>query len=207
MKHYEGRNVNKYNEKNLLIKISECVKDHIQNNMNERLSSLSIAIGVSHPTSSKILNPGKESAGGIATKHWLSALSHCNLLNDFVKEIEEKAKDWHTSMDPLDKNCPEEGLQRLTWVARSFSRHEQLNVNCIGLLVGVTHNTAKSMVHYSDSSGGIAIKSWLNLLNLMKVDSGLELLFDQKLAGRDLSKKIPPAQPRIFDLTVQPSVY
>jgi plasmid maintenance system antidote protein VapI len=199
--------MNNKNEKDLLFKISEFVKDHIQNKMNERLSTLSVQIGVSHPTSSKILNPGKENAGGVAIKYLIATLSHCNILDEFIKEIESKARKWHSPIEPINGNCPEEGLQRLTWLARSFSTNERLNVNCIGHALEVSHNTAKAMVHYSDNSGGVSVKSWLALLRVMDVDIGLSEMFTKNMSQTVDLDKIPTTPTRKFDLGIQPSVY
>jgi hypothetical protein len=188
--------MNNNNEKDLLIKISEFVKDHIQNKMNERLSTLSANINVSHPTSSKILNPVRENAGGVAIKHLLATLAHCKILDEFLKEIESKAKRWHSPIEVKSSNDSDEGLQRLTWVAQSFSRNERLNVNCIGHALDVSHNTAKAMVHYSDNSGGVSVKSWLGLLRVMDVDSGISEMLSKNMSQKPEMGEIHPVVTR-----------
>ncbi|MFK4132062.1 hypothetical protein ACI2KR_07165 [Pseudomonas luteola] len=196
--------MNKYNEQDLLSTISDCVRDHIQNKMHKRLSTLSDAIGVSHPTSSKILYPEKDNAGGVALKHWLSTLAHCDMLGTFMKEIESKAKAWHFALPPNDLNDPEEALQRLTHLANSFIKANHLNTNNLGCLLDVSHNTAKAMMFYGDSSGGVAIKSWLKLLNIMEVNKDLENTFTKNLSNDYRNEKIAP---RSFDLRAHQLVY
>lgn len=163
--------------------IAGCVKDHIINNLDQRLSILSTEIGVSHPTSSKILNPEKENAGGVAIKHWLATLSYCNLLDKFLSELERQARDWHRPAPVHDSNCPEEGMQRIVHLTQSFHINNGLNVNNIGCLIGVSFTTARAMTTHCESSSGVAIKSWLTLFDKMKILNGLTETFQQLGTG------------------------
>lgn len=174
------------NENSLLNIISTCVRSHLQKNRDTKASHLTMAMGVSHPTSNKILNPEKETAGGVALKHWLSALEFCDLVETFIGEIESKAKGWHRPIPPRDPKCAEEAIYRLTAVVKSFVENKGLNVNNISYLTQVSYNTAKAMTHYSDASGGIAIKSWLKLLDTMEVSKDLNFRMTQKILQPEL---------------------
>lgn len=174
------------NENALLNIISTCVRSHLQNSDTKKASHLTLAMGVSHPTSNKILNPEKETSGGVAVKHWLSALEFCDLVETFIGEIESKAKGWHRPIPPRDPKCSEEAIYRLTAVAKSFVENKGLNVNNISYLTNVSYNTAKAMTHYSDASGGVAIKSWLKLLDAMEVSKDLNFRMTQKILQPEL---------------------
>lgn len=166
------------NDQEILQAISCCVKDHLQNSRKEKLSVLSTAIGVSHPTAAKILNPAdKEGSGGVAIKHWFSALGYCNLLDPLIKELESKAKDWHRPLETLDPNSADEAIIKLVHLTQSFNREKSLKVNHISCILDVSFTTAKAMTSVCEHSNGVAIKSWLRLLEKMELTKDLCNIF------------------------------
>jgi hypothetical protein len=169
------------NDQEILEAISSCVKDHIQNKMNLKLSALSGGIGVSHPTAAKILYPTeKEGSGGVAIKHWFSALGYCDLLDPFIKELEGKARDWHRPLETLNPKCADEAIHKLIHLTQSFNREKSLKVNNISCILDVSFNTAKAMTHVGENSTGVAIKSWIKLLGTMKLTDDICKIFERK---------------------------
>ena len=175
----------------LLLAIANSVKDHIVNKLNQRPSILSTKIGVSHPTSAKILSPDKEGSDGVAIKHWFAAMAYCGILNNFVSHLERKASRWHRPTIIYDENSPEEAVERIVHLAQSFNANTGLNTNNIGYLIGVSFTTARAMNNNCTNSGGIAIKSWLRLFERMEVLEGIENNFITIEKNKEVKQNTP----------------